>query len=582
MFVSPALALLLLGLSPQAIQLSVNVNEGEVITAEREFRVSVQTTQTVTQVEFYYNDSLRDKDTSVPYEFKIDPLNEQDGDAKLSFIAYTTEGQNARKDVRVVIDSGVAKGADYHVEQAEQFLVDGKWDQAIRSGRTALKAKPGYNPARLVLARAYMGQGVFDEAQRLAEDAVKDDPNFTAARELLSAINLQRAFSTFHRGGERRETLDLIRSALTDAVQARVSVLNAQFDRLGPATDENRLQFADTAFRAGRYSAAITALQQPFQRNPSTELGNRLVFAQIRSARFNDAVQTLGLMQRQNVMDAYSYALLAIVNDKAGDTSAADNALKEAVADQYDHPGVRTAQIYIALRRGNRNAMTQLAQQLAADEGHRPEVNYYLSIAYNVLGRYEDATRRFEQAVLAEPAHYDMYVERGNQALNLVAGGRITDGENRRYHFDVASIFYQAALEAKPDSPEALTGITLSHGLQGRIPDMARMAQAAERAAPGYAPALYVASLAYSRMRDELNTRAEQTRRAGDRAEAQKLQDQATQFGQDARRVMQAAERLDPRNLQGRAVPTIDDVYRYFYQHGRIPVLTPPSVGAPD
>ena len=58
------------------------------------------------------------------------------------------------------------------VEEGNAFLVDQKWDEAIRSGRVALKAKAGYNPARILMARAYMGKGVMDKAQQFAEDAL--------------------------------------------------------------------------------------------------------------------------------------------------------------------------------------------------------------------------------------------------------------------------------------------------------------------------------------------------------------------------------------------------------------------------
>ena len=50
---------------PKAV-LTVNAKEGETLTGERTFRVTVQSSAPVTQVEFYVGEDLRDSDTSTP------------------------------------------------------------------------------------------------------------------------------------------------------------------------------------------------------------------------------------------------------------------------------------------------------------------------------------------------------------------------------------------------------------------------------------------------------------------------------------------------------------------------------------
>ena len=79
------LASAILGFTPLTkIELNVkDLNTGDSLSAERTFRVTVLSDNPVTKVEFYVGDSLRDSDSSTPYEFGMDPRKEADGALKL-------------------------------------------------------------------------------------------------------------------------------------------------------------------------------------------------------------------------------------------------------------------------------------------------------------------------------------------------------------------------------------------------------------------------------------------------------------------------------------------------------------------
>ncbi|MEQ1934392.1 MAG: Ig-like domain-containing protein, partial [Fimbriimonadaceae bacterium] len=182
-----SLALALMGMTPVKIDIVVrDLKDGDALTGVRKFRVTVESDNPVNQVEFYVGDNLRSNDTSTPYEFEIDPLNETEGSLKLSFAAYSAQGENVKKSYTVKIDTGVAKGADKNVEEGYAAMAKSQFDQAIYSGRVALKAKAGYNPARILLARAFLSKGVYDKAQTFAEDALASEPNSDDANEVLS------------------------------------------------------------------------------------------------------------------------------------------------------------------------------------------------------------------------------------------------------------------------------------------------------------------------------------------------------------------------------------------------------------
>ncbi|MBC8064914.1 MAG: Ig-like domain-containing protein, partial [Chlorobia bacterium] len=125
----------------QAPMINVDVKDRDSISGERKFRVTVESKTPITQVEFYVGTDLRDSDTSTPYEFKLDTLEVEDGDLKLSFAAYTSDGKSSKKALNIKIDNGVSKGAEYHVQQADELLRVSKWDDAIIAGRIALKAQ---------------------------------------------------------------------------------------------------------------------------------------------------------------------------------------------------------------------------------------------------------------------------------------------------------------------------------------------------------------------------------------------------------------------------------------------------------
>ncbi|HRI42675.1 MAG TPA: tetratricopeptide repeat protein [Fimbriimonadaceae bacterium] len=546
----------LVGMASAGITVNVDVKDGESIAGEKTFKVTVISDNLVTKVEFYVGDDLRAEDDSTPYEFKLDTLAEKEGDLKVRFVAYTSEAESAAKTLNLKVENGLGKDADWHVDRGREALAESKWDDAIRSARTALKIKPGFNPARLVMARAYLGKSVLDQAQKFAEDVLASEANNATARDLLAAINLQKAFNTFSRGtGDRDATLKVIGDALKEAVKNRKAVLEAQLDSFGAVTDANRLQYADLAIRAQRYSLAIDQLLPLFRKDTrQPDVANRLLYAQMRTARMRDAFVTLQEYLKGNMVDGYGSALVAILNLQAGDAQKSLDAEKEALLSDPESLGVRTAQAYLALKRGATGALSKIAGQLEQTEGQRPEVLYYLSTVNYQLGNLDEAARLFQRCVLADPVCYDMYIERANEAIAVsLRGTPETDDEarkaDRKYQQKVARSFFEAALEARPESFEALTGIALLTLVEGNKPEGLRLAQTAVKAGPEYAAGWYALACALGE----------------------------TNKGSEGMAAMTNAGKWDQPNLQGMAIPKPVEAWRYFARHGRTPLIAPPK-----
>ncbi len=533
----------------RAIQLNVNVAANDVIVGERSFKVTVIAPDAVTQVEFYVGTERRDQDTSTPYEFRFDSLNENDGPLTLKFKAYTSTGETGEKTVTVNVDNGTSKGVDFHIQAAESALTESKWDNALTEGRIALKIDPKSNAARRVMARANLKKGIYDKAQQYAEDAVAQDPKDLRSLDLLSSIQLTRAFNTVNTGGERSETLTVIREALKSAVGSRVKVLNMQIDELGAATDANLLQFADANIVAARYSIASSALQPAFNKDQRrNDLANRLAYCQLRLGRLNDALATLNTLKKFGTLDAYGFALVGVVQVGLGNDQASDDAIREAVLADGEDVGVRTAQAFIALKRNRTTVLSKLSDDLAKDNSQRTEVNYFLSALANRQSRYSDGEKFFERAVLAEPTNYDAYIEQGNESIAIAQRSKL-DSKEQEQQLNSARAMFEAALQAKDNSFEALTGLSIVYQMSKAPADALKYAQAAVGAAPTVALAHYTLSSAYSSLH-----------KPGD-AQTESLK----------------AGKLDVKNLGGRELPNAAAVFRYFNTAGRSPVISAPK-----
>lgn len=538
--VSPALA-------SAGISLVPNIKSGQTVAGELKVTATVESDSLVTSVEFYVGDDLRATDNSTPYEFTLDTLGLDDGNVKLVIAAYNEKGESAKATINLTVDNEIAKGADYLAEKSQAASDVANWTDAIRFGRAAVKSDAGSVAAKLALARAYFGSGQFDRAQQHAEDAATAEPSNRRAKDLLSAIHLKRAFSTLDRG-DRNETFSIIRSAFGAAAKSRIESLSAAADAFGTVDDTNRIAYIDALLDAGRYSLVISELRSRFRAEPSNnQIANRLMFAQIRSGRIMDAAQTMKDVQRFGSFDGEGQALRAILLLYAGEDTAAAEAEKDALLDAPDSLVVATARTWMSLRRNDLAAARSLATGLAATQGQHPIVNSALCSLYWRTGDYEKSREAFETAVLAEPANVDLYIERANQAIEFGLRSDVT-GDDQKYQFKLADSYFDAALTAKPDSFQALTGKALALAMLKDTAGALKNATAASKAGPGYGAAQYtLAAILF-----DLNQNTE------------------------AKNALKAAEAADVRVLAGRPIPKVLDAWRYFAGTGRLPLVARP------
>lgn len=542
------------------VVVNLDAKNGDTISGERTFKVTVQTNSIVSQVEFYVGDDLRDNATSTPYTFQFDTINENDGDVKLRFKAYTTENQTGEKVITVHIDNGISKGSPFHVQKGMDYLTESKWTDALREGRIALKIDGQSNPARILLSRANLGLNVLDKAQKYAEDAVSQDGNDLAALQTLSTVNLVRSLRTVSREGtEPTEARAAIKEALKAAVETRAKILQLQLDQAGAPTGENAVSYADKAIRAGRYSLAVNALDPEFAKDmKNNALANRLAYALVRSNRSKDAIKVLNNVKKFGSLDAYGYALLAVVTADLGDEAGANDAIREAVLADSENLGVRTAQAFLALKQSKTDTLARMSTDLAREQGQRADVNYFLSALANRQSQFGAARKAFEKGVLAEAAMPDLYVEQANTSIAISTRGKL-EAKDLTATYETAKMMYETALLARPEDSEAMSGLVVVSLLQKKPADAVKYGEAAVAAAPNDGGAHYALAGAYqAAISDASNS-------------------MKTKYAGAAQDELKKAWALDPKYLEGRTIPDALGIWRYLNGYGRRPVLSAPQ-----
>src|ERR1051325_4983681 len=119
------LAALILGLASPAMaredfSVKLDIPSGSTLsdTVKLVARVKVTGDVAIEKVEFLIDDQVRFSDTSTPYEFDWDPLEETEGTHSLSVNAFDVKGKTQKAKISVTIDNELSKGAEYHAAKA--------------------------------------------------------------------------------------------------------------------------------------------------------------------------------------------------------------------------------------------------------------------------------------------------------------------------------------------------------------------------------------------------------------------------------------------------------------------------------
>ena len=544
------------------LQMLFDVAPGEVVSGERQIRVDVKSAAIATKIEMYVDGELRATSEAKPFHFNIDALDEQDGNLKLKFVAYDETGTRVEFPLTVKIDSGASKGATYHVEKAREALADRDYARAERSARTALRVEPENVDATIFAAASGFKRGHIDLAEKFALDVEQFQPNNIENLNLLAGINVYKVFET-RSTGDNEATFQAISDALSAAAGYRRRVLDARAD-IEVAAAKNPIAKADAEIANYRYSLAEDFVRKQaeasdFRDNPSVA---RLVYGLMRQSRYAEAEKILNRNAFIGKPDQYLILLRCLIfelNDEhqkavaqyqkayTGSANWATETIDAALnSSASDPPSIRA---FV-------NSMKALGR---ADSSHPVTSFYTLRWAW-AQNDFDRQTATLRAGLTREPAAYDLLVEQGSQQLSSLFK-RLAPNVRRRRVSQAESSFH-AALQAKPDAAEALTGYALVLAANGDWDKALATADAARRAGVNYASGQYTyASILEAMPLGDLKSAASRNLAVTRRAEA--------------RKVLDATAKMDPRFAK--LAPRIETALIFYQRFGRPPVIATPA-----
>lgn len=569
------------------LKITTSVKDGDVIAGEKKIDVTIDTKEFVNAVELYVGGKLRTTDDSTPYEFVIDTIKEAEGDVSIKFIASAANGDRGEKTLKLKIDNQLSKGADFFVDKANDALSVGKWDEAMILGRTALKAKAGSTGGLLILARGSLGKGQLDVAENYVQQVLETDKNNTQALDLYSAISLKKAFRIANTSSDLQNNLKTIRKAVLEAAESRSKVYEQQLNALGAVTEENRLSIADQAARCNRYGLVIETLMPAYRKAPdNTLIVNQLIYSMLRAGRIADAVEIATNYEKRGHPDGEGYALLSVLAGLVGDETKSSDFERQAVLNDSTSMGVKTGRAFLSMYRYKKSDLLKLVNSMLEEADGSPVVNYYAVDALYAASDFEASRKRFESTILAEPAMYDIYILQATILMRQTMS-ETNDKTMKEYYREFASIYFDAALAAKPESFEAFTGKALLALQKENTADAVKYSTLATKAGAQYAAGHYVASLAYSLLDRDTTSKIGSIRTSLADAQANNNADDVTKYtkmladANEQSKLITVAitdykksfTKFDKRNLEGHSIPSFAEAYSYFAKYGRTPLM---------
>jgi tetratricopeptide (TPR) repeat protein len=268
--------------------------------------------------------------------------------------------------------------------QANQWLAEGKVQQAVDTYRKALQLNPNYAQARYNLSLALDKLGEFSEEQEQLEEAVKLDPKLGSAHDQLGLLalrigKLDKAEQEFKsallinpQDAEALDSLGVIYSLKGNEAQA-----TAMFQRSiesDPKYAKAYLDLGMTLAQHGQYAEAERQFQTAIKMAPDNESGyTGLGMLLAKTGREGEAIQSFRKAVALDPSSPEAHVNLGI-----------------ALADQYDLAG----------------GLAQFSEAIRLDP-HFAKAHYNLGRFYFYTGKYAEARKELETACQIQPDYPD-------------------------------------------------------------------------------------------------------------------------------------------------------------------------------
>ncbi len=353
-------------------------------------------------------------------------------------------------------------------EYARALMVKGEVDQARVQLLEAVKLRPDFLPAKLVLAQIYILKNDFPNAMQMANQILELDKNnvagrlvrssamigmreYVQARQELNAVLAQypeQGDAQYQLGmlnfqeGKFREAESVFRRlfektpqdqrALAGTIEALVAqgqfaqalqMLNASIEKEPNRTDL-RAALANTAYRAGNYDLAIGEYQKLIEKDPQNiSLTVRLGEVYRRKGDMTNAVATIQKAHSLDPNSPMTSLTLAMLYDAMGQADKSRPYYEKVLATEPDNPMALNNLAFIMAEQGadldQALTMVQKAKQKLPNNAEVSDTLGWIYIKKNLsdsaIGIFRDLTTKYPER---STFHYHLamaYFQKGDR-----------------------------------------------------------------------------------------------------------------------------------------------------------------------
>lgn len=435
----------------QEATITVNLENGATVKGTVKLVARVQSEKLVERVEFIIDGALREVDDSTPYEYEWDTVTDTEGERTLKITAFLEGNKSVSKELKVIIDNGVALGAAHHYQQAREAFAEGKFEDALYHTRVALKADSAHRESRILQIQTLLRLGRAAEADEAVEDLARLYPDSLETQELRVAASLRRAKNA-------RNERELLRNAIDAQHKINQLRLKALGDSQAPDAVVTRSMLR---FMEGEASATLGELLTLLEREPSnTRYLNLLGYAYLQSGRLRDVLVITATAARRGAANDYTYALRGLAAALLNDTREQERAFAEAEKLDKESKALLAAQANLAMLGRRVTTVGRLAAQAQGLSDNTPQVAFLRYWSFVNNREYDRAKDAFWRVLDLNPLMAEAYQLRG--MLNLIDGLRPGDEDL----LGVAREWFEMALQARPNYAPAHLGVALSYALE--------------------------------------------------------------------------------------------------------------------
>jgi tetratricopeptide (TPR) repeat protein len=314
------------------------------------------------------------------------------------------------------------------VTQADQFLQNANWDQAIALANQAIGVIPESPAAYLARGRAYNGKGEYDKAIKDFDWVATQPPKDLVIQAIRAAAYTHRSFALYEKG----QYLPAVDSAYLATLE-KGDYFDAHFHR------------ARAYVARSEWDKAIRSLDRAIQISPNSgEAYSERGFAYGGKGNFDQCIadQKKALELNQNLPQAFQRRGAAFLGKK--DFEAALRDLQQALTLKPDFADALCDRALLhAMRKDMATALTDLDSAIRSNP-KLARAHYLRGQAYISKGDPDAALKNFDQAINLKP-----------DAANYCGRGFAYIGKK---DFDKAAEDFTKALEIDPKMINAYTG----------------------------------------------------------------------------------------------------------------------------